>query len=417
MNAKISVRFMELLFISALLSTSVISQISDDAIELTLRIQEGIFLDSTLARNIDSSLFIARSENDTLKYIHVFPKYHCTSILVWTNEQWSSAWRIGKILTGERYIDSLGTLYGLVRVETINSETIFILRFSSPLQMEKLSLLYRSHPGIIFAEPNGYSGDGDDIEYFRKEDIDHFVFSKGWGDCPAGCIDRLYRYVTVKQEIAGRNAKLEESKMRGGSYIYRWNIPAYYSMTMFPNVDSILSTIQNASEWWVRRHVIEGTWRFYVHSFPWFGEDLNTKWNTLKNELMNRRSEVISALEYAKSDSDLDVRISADTALRRISIVTSIISNKLPTKFILHQNYPNPFNSSTIISYEIPVKTNVAIKIYDLLGRNIAILEEGVKQPGKYRTEWNVSDKPSCVYFYQLAAGDFLITKKMILLK
>ena len=99
-------------------------------------------------------------------------------------------------------------------------------------------------------------------------------------------------------------------------------------------------------------------------------------------------------------------------------IVTSVDSEPTqPTEFILEQNYPNPFNPSTVISYQLPVSGNVTLKVYDILGNEIATLVAEYKLAGKYEVEFNASALPSGVYFYQLRAGDYVQTRKMILLK
>lgn len=85
--------------------------------------------------------------------------------------------------------------------------------------------------------------------------------------------------------------------------------------------------------------------------------------------------------------------------------------------YILFQNYPNPFNSSTIIKYTIPKQEQVTLKIYDLLGRFITTLVNGNKNAGEHQVEFNTDKLSSGVYFYQLIAGSFLQTKKMIMLK
>ncbi|MFI5236918.1 MAG: T9SS type A sorting domain-containing protein [Ignavibacteriales bacterium] len=88
-----------------------------------------------------------------------------------------------------------------------------------------------------------------------------------------------------------------------------------------------------------------------------------------------------------------------------------------PSEFQLYQNYPNPFNPSTLISYQIPISSNVTLKIYDALGKEVAILVNENKPAGTYDVEFNASILPSGVYFYQIKADNFLQTKKMLLLK
>ncbi len=88
-----------------------------------------------------------------------------------------------------------------------------------------------------------------------------------------------------------------------------------------------------------------------------------------------------------------------------------------PTKFSLSQNYPNPFNPATSIKYEISSPQFVTIKVYDLLGREIATLVNEKKTAGEYKVEFSSANLPGGIYFYQLRAGDFVETKKMVLLK
>jgi hypothetical protein len=92
--------------------------------------------------------------------------------------------------------------------------------------------------------------------------------------------------------------------------------------------------------------------------------------------------------------------------------------NGTPIEFGLFQNYPNPFNPVTVISYGIPKKANVTLKIYDAVGRHIAtLLNNEAKTEGYYNIEFNASSVASGIYYYQLTAGDFTDTKKMILVK
>jgi hypothetical protein len=99
-----------------------------------------------------------------------------------------------------------------------------------------------------------------------------------------------------------------------------------------------------------------------------------------------------------------------------ISNVQDPITN-IPDAFKLEQNYPNPFNPSTTITFNIPKANIVELKVYDILGREVANLVSGFKQPGVYRVDFDASGLSSGVYVYRLKAGDFLESKKMTLLK
>ncbi|MBK6914154.1 MAG: T9SS type A sorting domain-containing protein [Ignavibacteriales bacterium] len=88
-----------------------------------------------------------------------------------------------------------------------------------------------------------------------------------------------------------------------------------------------------------------------------------------------------------------------------------------PVKFALEQNYPNPFNPSTVISYSLPQKEFVSIKVIDILGREVATLVNEVKPAGKFEVEFDASSLASGVYVYQIKAGSFTTSKKMLLTK
>ena len=89
----------------------------------------------------------------------------------------------------------------------------------------------------------------------------------------------------------------------------------------------------------------------------------------------------------------------------------------VPSTYSLSQNYPNPFNPSTKIKYSIPQSSNVVIKVFNVVGDEVSILVDGQKQAGTYELTFNAENLPSGVYFYQLKAGDFIQTKRMILIK
>ena len=88
-----------------------------------------------------------------------------------------------------------------------------------------------------------------------------------------------------------------------------------------------------------------------------------------------------------------------------------------PMSFVLEQNYPNPFNPSTSIRYSIPKTSLVILKVYDILGREVATLVNEEKPIGTYQINFDASSLASGIYFYKIQAGSFTQTKKMILLK
>jgi hypothetical protein len=88
-----------------------------------------------------------------------------------------------------------------------------------------------------------------------------------------------------------------------------------------------------------------------------------------------------------------------------------------PLNFKLMQNYPNPFNPTTIISYALAATRFVSLKIYDTIGREVITLDRGIRPPGIYDVTWNAANQASGAYYYRLQAGDFLETRKLLVIK
>ena len=92
-------------------------------------------------------------------------------------------------------------------------------------------------------------------------------------------------------------------------------------------------------------------------------------------------------------------------------------NNVIVNNFKLDQNYPNPFNPSTIISYSIPQNSFVTLKVYDVLGNEVATLINETKSAGKYDVNFNASNLSNGVYLYSIKTDNFKSTKKMLLMK
>lgn len=100
--------------------------------------------------------------------------------------------------------------------------------------------------------------------------------------------------------------------------------------------------------------------------------------------------------------------------------ITSVENEKeIPQAFDLKQNYPNPFNPTTIISYQLPIAGFVSLKVYDMLGREVATLVDKYQPAGVYQSEFRISDSDysTGIYFYQLTSGSFSTVRKMMLVK
>jgi hypothetical protein len=99
--------------------------------------------------------------------------------------------------------------------------------------------------------------------------------------------------------------------------------------------------------------------------------------------------------------------------------ITSVeqISEIMPDNFVLYQNYPNPFNSSTVIEFDLPVRVDVKLVVYDILGREVERILDGEMEAGRYKIIFDSSNLSSGIYFYRLSAGSFIDLKKMVLVR
>jgi hypothetical protein len=114
-----------------------------------------------------------------------------------------------------------------------------------------------------------------------------------------------------------------------------------------------------------------------------------------------------------------DIHLLVDTSL---VILSNDQEAHTPTNFILSQNYPNPFNPITSISFSIPIKQMIRIEIFDLHGRLINNIHDGIVPPGTHTIRWDATDSyhntiPSGVYFYRLTSENYIKTRKMLFLK
>jgi hypothetical protein len=92
-------------------------------------------------------------------------------------------------------------------------------------------------------------------------------------------------------------------------------------------------------------------------------------------------------------------------------------NSEIPEQFALYQNYPNPFNPQTKITFDMPQSGYMSLKIFDILGREVRTLTEGLVQAGTHTIDFDASGFSSGVYFYKLTGSDFSFTKKMVLTK
>ena len=165
------------------------------------------------------------------------------------------------------------------------------------------------------------------------------------------------------------------------SDIYFVNQNIFY----FSNDDGYISMTSNSGLNWSNQHIANSK----INSIATFNKDI---WVAGDNGIILKGSQMVPI------------------GIRNTNAI-------IPDYFSLSQNYPNPFNPTTNIKYQITQNKLVTLKIFDILGKEIATLINEKQSPGTYEVNWDASAFPSGVYFYKLTTGDFTETKKMLLIK
>jgi serine protease len=247
------------------------------------------------------------------------------------------------------------------------------------------------------------------------------------------------------------NSYSQDIKQLYAGYFIDWNIPEsnyYEDTTYFDNVNKIAITynISNPSTPYTAMSLISSRkdFGFYaidnnLTSGPVQINDANgfsdeEKWYALSNGV-KRSSAGVGDISYVISGGPYDIPAGQDIqvifAIAAGSTLMEVIyaikacrvrfgvepEEPIPLVFQLFQNYPNPFNPSTTIQYNLAKGSRMNIVVYDLLGREVAILVDETKKAGSYQVTWNASSFASGIYFYRLQAGDYIETKKLLLLK
>jgi hypothetical protein len=153
--------------------------------------------------------------------------------------------------------------------------------------------------------------------------------------------------------------------------------------------------------------------------------NIKGNWETL--DFIHGKGNSVEITQYAYQDDFNKVNYSGDIdyRLKQIDFDGTFIYSDVvvvevdfsPTEYSLSQNYPNPFNPSTKIKYAIRERSFVELKIYDILGSEVNVIVNKEQSAGSYEVEFSATSLPSGLYFYKLQAGDFVETKKMVLLK
>ena len=241
-----------------------------------------------------------------------------------------------------------------------------------------------------------------------------------------------------------------------GEFAISWSSPAQYQSVLFdlsPNKD--LSLLEDGEHWislWVKGDSPDSNfdlrfhdtkageddhpWRMFYHvdnsDVAFDGEwnlleiplsDFNEQGSWDDNQWHNPEGKFDwTAIDNFQIVSESGAQNGVSFWFDEIKIDGPVINSTedfgiIPVIFQLNQNYPNPFNPSTIISYQLPMSSNVQLTIFDNLGRKISTLVNAEQTSGSYNVKFDGSALASGIYFYELRAGDYIQRKSMMLIK
>ncbi|MHC1736586.1 MAG: T9SS type A sorting domain-containing protein [Ignavibacteriaceae bacterium] len=242
------------------------------------------------------------------------------------------------------------------------------------------------------------------------------AYSSGGGESD-GAIDALAKPTVTISDWSGSYT----SNATTGLLLYTWAVlpVELTSFTATTEKNEVLLIWETATE--VNNYGFEVERSLSSHSSSLNGHSLSEVWETIGFVAGSGNSNSV------KDYSFTDKKVAAGKYAYRLKQIDNDgtfeyskeieVENLQPSAFDLRQNYPNPFNPGTLIVYSLGFSGNVTLKLYDLLGNEVALLVNEQKGPGTYEVKFDASGLASGTYIYRLVAGNFVSTKKMVVLK
>lgn len=164
----------------------------------------------------------------------------------------------------------------------------------------------------------------------------------------------------------------------------------------------------------------DGEWeeiRIPLSSFTEMGSWDENQWFNPQGDYDWSAVDVFQLVEETGSMGNSEIWIDAIGIVEAGGTTVSNEIDVTPKKFVLNQNYPNPFNPNTVIRYQLSESNYITLMVFDALGREVTILQEGLKSAGVHTVDFDATGLASGIYFYKLTTSSGTEVKKMILLK
>ena len=282
---------------------------------------------------------------------------------------------------------------------------------------------FRNTPGFPFTDTLEHR-----LKYQAKSDADTMIFSWNFPPEVTGLLQDLITGTLVNQPLSDSGI----FAMTNFAVLNQLKLIIYYDAVLPVELSSFSATVFGSSvqlNWTTSSEI--NNMGFEIERLEWnrqltIGNE-NTGWEKIGYVQGN------GTTAEAKSYSFVDNTVTTGMYSYRLKQIdfdgSYAYSNEIevgvdftPKEFVLHQNYPNPFNPSTTVEFSVPTTGTVTIKIFDMLGREIRALYSAPLAPGSYKVQWDgLNDAgiqmSSGTYLYRMTAGEFIQSKKMILIK
>jgi hypothetical protein len=295
-----------------------------------------------------------------------------------------------------------------------------------------ISKIYSSKDTVTSVEEYSYNSNGNLISFTLKDYTNHDTISNTREYDPKNRLTLINYFNSGNQSISQRIYRYDSSENISCTWININNSDTVYAYKWWLSFDE---TGKVSNEIFYTGFLSDSTWHdtndiafnydeygrlLKMGNIVRFHYDIDGNLDTLINThvilcgYLGNTATLIDSYGNTIRLSDCD----GSNCFYYSKKVTGVHTDKINVKtFTLCQNYPNPFNPSTTISYGIPLKAFVSLKVFDLIGREVATIVSEEMPAGNYSKRWNANNIASGVYFYQLNAGTYTETKKLILLK